>query len=240
MTEWEPIFFGCPDLIEYHWYSSNSLIPALDPYCRQSHITPEYQTKWIVGEKDGRVFFGRRGKVGDVLGWKDKAARDNGGEGRPMAFFLGYSAPAGAPLPCVEDFDRIKDEILKKDLDDLCRKFSRPSSDQPVIEPVSFDFPAVKDREISEHPWNTLVSEIERGRKSTLLVINQQGKIETKDFPLSHVSSIYSPEDETEQKKKRARVQYPASFQIHPSNLLTILAIVVVIIVLLLMVKLFA
>lgn len=182
---WQPILFCCPPPKRsgYGYWGDSAAIdditPIIKPYYSQL-LPPEKEAKWIIGEKDGRVFFGRRGQVGDLMGWDYPAAEDN--VGRKLAFFLGYSAPSGTPLPRVGDFERIE-ETMKADIEKFYAELTEAyPNDDITPSPTLFDFSRSQGESASNHAWDKMASEIEGEKKSTLLVINQQGEVQTQDL----------------------------------------------------------
>jgi hypothetical protein len=205
-SQWQPTLFCCPppDLSTYGcWVNPNSTIsPALYPYWYDDSPFHERKASWILGEKDGQVFFGRRGQVGDVMGWEYPAARDS--VKRPLDFFLVYSAPAGTPLPHVSDFVRIE-ATMKEDIERFYAELTEayPNTRNITPTPTAFDFARTQGEAASDHAWDKMASEIEGGKKSTLLVINQQGEVQTQDLarkPTPKSDDRASPSD-LEQKK---------------------------------------
>jgi hypothetical protein len=183
---WKPILLCCPppDLAAYGYWGDSAAIdnirPIVEPYYSQLLI-PAERAKWVIGEKDGQVFFGRYGKVGDLMGWEHPAAHDN--VGRRLDFFLVYSAPSGTPLPRVSDFERIE-ATMREDIDKLYSEISKayPYDNDITPSPTAFDFARTQGEAASDHAWDKMASEIEGGKKSTLLIINQQGEVQTQDL----------------------------------------------------------
>lgn len=185
MTEWQPILFGCPpEFFDYGWLACNPVdypfMPILEPYCRDDSPFLERRAKWILGEQNGRVFFGRFGDVGEILE-KHQAATDK--SGRKLEFFLGYSAPTkGTTLPRREDFDTIDEKIIKPGLEEFYRELSGTLR-RISPAPGTFKFSGTRDRPVSDNDWNRTATAIEkRKEKSTLAIITQQGDIRTENL----------------------------------------------------------
>lgn len=183
---WQPILSCCPppkrDAYGY-WgdrAAIDNIMPILEPYY-SGWLLPEKDAKWVIGEHEGQVFFGRYGKVGDLMGSDYPAAEDN--VGRRLEFFLVYSAPAGTPLPRVSDFERIE-ATMKADIDKFYAELSKahPYTSDITPSPTAFDFSQGQGETASGHAWDRVASDIEEGKKSTLLVINQQGEVQTHDL----------------------------------------------------------
>lgn len=198
--QWQPFLFCCPPPKRsgYGYWGDRTAIDAISPVIAPTYggwLLPEKEAKWIIGEKDGRVFFGRHGWIGEVMGEDYPAATDN--VGRRMAFFLVYSAPSGTPLPRIRDFEQME-ATMKAGIDQFYAKLieAYPYDDNITPAPTSFDFSGAQEELASDHAWDKMASEIEGGKKSTLLVINQQGEVQTQDLTPEPPKS-----DEPEQKK---------------------------------------
>ncbi len=235
--QWQSILYCCPPPKRsgYGYWGDSAAIDDIraivEPYY-SGWLLPEEKAKWVIGEKDGRVFFGRRGQVGEVIGGDHPAAEDN--VGRKLAFFLGYSAPAGTPLPRVSDFERIE-AIMREDIERFYSELSRIYPNEDISPaPTTFDFSRMQGEATSDHAWDKMASEIEGGKKSTLLVITQQGEVQTKDLspepaPRNDDRSSHTPSKGTEQKKpqirqSRNRIPRRAGNPLDTQRLLTLLA----------------
>jgi hypothetical protein len=206
-SQWQPILYGSPpNFPGYGWMTphpvNSLLLPILDPYCRNDYL--QNRSEWIIGEKGGRVFFGRYAWVGELLKPEHPAARDE--VQRKLNFFLGYSAPAGTPLPRVKDFGRIE-ETIKTDLEKFYRELSRTLGGITPA-PTPFNFSGAQGEAASDHAWDKAAAVIGKEKKSILLIMDQQGNIQTKDLqpeppPRSDAQPPHSGYDPEAKKKRR-------------------------------------
>jgi hypothetical protein len=108
---WTPILYGCFARRTGGYGFDTSVSPGDGEIKR--FITKQVSSipagSWVTGEAAGRVFFGHCGRVGDFLEWDHPGARDR--TGRILEFLMGYTAPAGTPLPSSADLESLRKQI---------------------------------------------------------------------------------------------------------------------------------
>ena len=167
---WRPILYGCfasngsafdYDVIHQEQYTVARTLNALQMTTGM----------WVLGETDGRVFFGHHGLVGDFLGWDHTTAHDR--IGRRVAFFLGYIGIQGSRLPGIRDLTSMAQQLQEdlRRLGEAARRARHPIGDAPEVE-----LPHFQDRSGSASLWGRTLEEIEVGRRDIMVTLDQQGE----------------------------------------------------------------
>jgi hypothetical protein len=176
MAEWQPILFG-KDASRGQAYGLNAMAESDKLVGTALDHARMPDTSWMVGEIDGRVFFAKSDISAHHLPKGHPCAYD--ASGRKTTFILGYTAPAGTPLPSEKDLEALNAQI-SADFKRLAEAARQEGKCLQNVSPVHL--PDFSPPHETSSAWNKAVTAIHQGEKDTHLIRSAEGAGELKNF----------------------------------------------------------